>query len=189
MNIAQLIRAIAAGDRNSFDTLYRISQRPMLAYAIGLLAGDRGLAEDAVDEAFLNIWTDASGFGGTGSAQGWIRHIVRNKAIDIIRRQKGGRTEQWSDRFEQVAQDSPGPEDLAMQSSNSRWLNAKLQALSLEQREAVFLCYYEELSLSEIAEIMACPEGTVKTRLFHARKALRTQMSDLIQQMPPVNTL
>ena len=186
MNTAQLIRAIAAGNRQSFETLYRNSQRPMLAYAIGLLAGDRELAEDAVDEAFLSIWRDASGFSGAGSAEGWVRHIVRNKAIDLLRRQKSRRTDQWSDKIDQIADDMPGPEAMAVKSNDTVWLKTKLETLPIEQREAIFLCYFEEMTLAAIAQIAGCPEGTIKTRLFYARKALRTQIIDPTYQMSPI---
>lgn len=184
MNSAQLIQAIATGDRKSFETLYRSFQRPMLAYAIGLLAGDRELAEDAVDEAFLNIWDKAAGYSGTGSAEGWIRRIVRNKAVDLLRRQKSARTDQWSPTHDQIAEKTPSPEELVANSNDALWLKTKLASLPLDQREAIFLCYFEDLTVAAIAQIANCPEGTVKTRLFHARKALRGQMVDLLQQTP-----
>ena len=186
MNSAQLIQAIVTGDRKSFETLYRSFQRPMLAYAIGLLAGDRELAEDAVDEAFLNIWDNAAGYSGSGSAEGWIRRIVRNKAIDLLRRQKSGRTDQWSPTHDQIAEKSPSPEEMTAHSNDALWLQAKLATLPVDQREAVFLCYFEDLSVAAIATIANCPEGTVKTRLFHARKALRGQMVDLMPQTPAI---
>lgn len=173
MTTEALIRAISRGERSAFEQLYKTLQRPMLAYASGLLAGDRTAAEDAVDDAFLDVWKGAAGFTGTGSADGWIRRIVRNKAIDWLRRQKHHRHGEWSDACEQLADNTPDPEAVAMGADAAAWLRGSLAKLNVEQREALILCYFEERSLAEIAGIMACPENTVKTRLFHARARLR----------------
>jgi RNA polymerase sigma-70 factor, ECF subfamily len=176
MTIEVLLRAIAGGDKNSFETLYRQTQRPMLAYAATILAGDRQGAEDAVDEAFLEIWKKAANFAGHGSGQGWIRLIVRNKAIDWLRKQKADRTLDWSESLDQVEDHNPNAEAVLLANSEHAWLIGGLQQLSLEHREVVVLCYFEERSLSEIAQIMGCPENTVKTRLYHARLKLRAQL-------------
>lgn len=173
MTTQDLIRNIARGDKLSFEKLYRNMQRPMLGYAIGILAGDREAAEDAVDEAFVDIWKSAKRYSGTGSADGWVRRIVRNKAIDWLRRQKSERSIEWSDAFDQHADLGPNPEEMAIISSDSDWLRNRLGTLNVTQREALILCYFEERSLAEIATIMDCPENTVKTRLFHARNSLR----------------
>jgi|JI7StandDraft_1071085.scaffolds.fasta_scaffold23530_4 RNA polymerase sigma-70 factor, ECF subfamily len=173
MTTEALIRAISRGERSSFEQLYKNMQRPMLAYASGLLAGDRAAAEDAVDDAFLDIWKGAAGYTGSGSAEGWIRRIVRNKAIDWVRRQKHNRYGEWSDACEELADNAPNPETIAMGADAAAWLRRSLANLSVEQREALILCYFEDRSLAEIADIMECPENTVKTRLFHARAKLR----------------
>ena len=139
MDIASTIRAIARGDRAAFDRLYRAQQRPMLAYALHLLAGDREAAEDAVDEAFLDIWKQAARFADTGSAQGWVRRIVRNKAVDWLRRNGSARLAEWSEEHEARPDEAPGPEDLAIAANSADWLRTALGRLSVDQREAVVL--------------------------------------------------
>jgi RNA polymerase sigma-70 factor, ECF subfamily len=180
MDVASTIRAVARGDRAAFDRLYRAQQRPLLAYALGLLAGDREAAEDAVDEAFLDIWRQAAAFTGSGSAQGWIRRIVRNKAVDWLRRNGSARLAEWSDEHELRADECPGPEDLAIAANAADWLRLALARLNLDQREAVVLAYFEQRSVAEIAAIQSCPEGTVKTRLFHARLNLRSVLVESV---------
>lgn len=176
MDIATELHATAKGDRAAFSRLYQLLRRPMLAYATGLLAGDYQAAEDAVDEAFLDIWKSAGSYSGAGSAEGWVRRIVRNKAIDWLRKQRGERTSEFDlNRDDRIGTD-PNPEEQAITDNNARQLWQQLQRLSPQQREAVFLCYYEDRSLVEIAEITQCPENTVKTRLFHARKQLRNNL-------------
>jgi RNA polymerase sigma-70 factor (ECF subfamily) len=69
--------------------------------------------------------------------------------------------------------DGPSPFDTLAQASISAKLRQALSLLSVDQRDVVWLCYFEDKSLSDIADIMQCPENTVKTRLFHARRKLR----------------
>jgi RNA polymerase sigma-70 factor (ECF subfamily) len=172
---AALIGEIAAGSQAAFDALYTSLQPKMVRYAAGLLAADHETAADAVDEAFFDVWRSASSFQGQGSAEGWVRRIVRNKAIDLIRknRERLAASEKEAQAFEELPDETDTPERLAEKLSDIDELWRRLQRLSHEHREAVWLCYYEEKSLAEIAEIVGCPENTVKTRLFHARKLLR----------------
>lgn len=176
---AALIAEVAAGSQTAFAALYMSLQSKMVRYAAGLLAGDRETAADAVDEAFFDVWRSASRFQGQGSAEGWVRHIVRNKAIDLIRknRERLAVSDEEAQAFEDLPDEADTPDDRAEQISDSDELKRLLQRLSPEHREAVWLCYYEEKSLAEIAEIAGCPENTVKTRLFNARKLLREYMS------------
>lgn len=176
--IATQLGAIAKGDRAAFAAVYRDQSPIMTSYATALLAGDRPAAEDVVGDAFLDIWNKAGSYAGTGSAQGWIRRIVRNKAIDWLRKQKEVVADLAADDHNAIwSNDRPKtPHDLAEQSSEAEHLRSALPGLSIEQREAVWLCYYENKSLADIAILCACPENTVKTRLFHARKYLKAKM-------------
>jgi RNA polymerase sigma-70 factor, ECF subfamily len=169
------LKKCAQGDRAAFSRLFRSCRPGLLRYATGLLAGDYAAAEDAVDEAFIAIWQQAGRFDGRGHALGWMRRIVRNKAIDWVRKQReipqSGEME--LERLEQANSDEFSPLDLAIRSSAALTLRAALELLNLEQREAIWLCYFEERPLREIAETASCPENTIKTRLFHARKILK----------------
>ena len=88
MTIDSELGQIAVGDRAAFARLYRATRAEFVRYATGLLAGDHAAAEDAVDDAFVAIWTQSGHFDGHGSANGWIRRIVRNKAIDLLRKRR-----------------------------------------------------------------------------------------------------
>jgi RNA polymerase sigma-70 factor, ECF subfamily len=169
------LQQIARGDRAAFSRVYLATRLDFARYATGLLAGDRDAAEDAVDEAFIAIWQQADRYDGRGSAIGWMRRIVRNKAIDWLRKQRETTFADTSDGLNTDTQrdDAPTPFEAAAHKSTAKALRAALDRLSFDQREAVWLCYFEDRSLSEIAEIAGCPENTVKTRLFHARRILR----------------
>lgn len=178
---ARTLSEIARGDRLAFTRLYADAQPRLLRYASALLAGDTEAAADVVDEAFMSIWRDAGRYGGAGSADGWIRRIVRNKAIDWLRsrRERPLATETEQALAETLADAGDTPERAAERASDTRELRKALERLSPDHREVVWLCYFEDRSLAEIAVIAGCPENTVKTRLFHARKQLRRELDRL----------
>jgi len=168
------LHAIARGDRAVFSALFTEYLPRFVPYATGLLAGDKEAAEDVVHEAFMAIWQQAGHFTGKGSAEGWMRRIVRNKAVDWCRKQ---REVPMTDELQAQHYGQAGglnPLEAAVQSDAAQHLRDALSLLSVEHREAVWLCYFEERSVAEISEFARCPENTVKTRLFHARKILRT---------------
>jgi RNA polymerase sigma-70 factor, ECF subfamily len=175
MDIENQIRRIAQGDRHAFADLYRARMADLIRYAAALLAGDQAEAADAVDEAFLDVWRHAGRFTGEGSAEGWLRRIVRNKTIDAIRKRKSGTFsgEEAEERIASLPDTSNTPEENAQATSAQNELRAALDRLSPEHREVVWLCYFEDKSMQEIAKIVGCPENTVKTRLYHARLKLR----------------
>jgi len=178
MNIEWALQGIARGDEAAFSWLYASEQALLLRYATGMLAGDRAAAEDAVDEAFLAVWHQAGRYSGSGSARGWLRRIVRNKVVDYLRRTGNVplANEAQLSRFALVADEADGPDRTIEIKSAADELRRAMARLSPDHREVVWLCYFEELPLFEIALLVGCPENTVKTRLFHARKAMRAYL-------------
>jgi RNA polymerase sigma-70 factor, ECF subfamily len=179
MNIAELLEAIAAGDHAAFTQLYAGLQPKMLRYASGMLAGDSGLAADAVDDAFMALWQTAGSYMGAGNAEGWIRHIVRNKAIDQLRkiRERPVASDEAVAHAAAIPDDADTPAEAAEKSDAAGELRAALERLSPAHREVIWLCYFEDMPLAEIAAQIGCPENTVKTRLFHARRQLNTMVA------------
>ena len=182
MDTETMLFDIAHGNQKAFAMLYRAQQPIMIRYASGLLAGDLAAAEDAVDEAFTAIWAQAGRFNGSGNANGWIRRIVRNKAIDWLRKQRECNSidAELADFADQRADPAASPYDHAEQTSEANQLRRALTGLSFEHREAVWLCYFEDKSIDEIAQIADCPRSTVKTRLFYARKSLKAELLPLL---------
>lgn len=181
MLTADALGRIATGDRVAFSTLYIDRQPDLVRYAGALLCGDTEAALDVVDEAFLSVWREADRFSGLGSAEGWIRRIVRNKAVDWLRSQRERPIASDAEHAfaVRIADSADTPETAVGKSCAARELRAALDRLSAHHREVVWLCYFEERSLSDIAQIVGCPENTVKTRLFHARRLLRNELESL----------
>jgi RNA polymerase sigma-70 factor, ECF subfamily len=174
-----LISATAAGNTQAFSELYSRFHDKMVRYAKTILVGNTGEADDAYNAAFLDIWRSAGSFSGQGSAEGWIRRIVRNKSIDLLRgvKEKTMLNDKDVHATQLIVDVAPGPEDNAIASSQAKALHDALMQLTLDHREVVWLCYFEAKGVSDIAEIVGCPENTVKTRLYHARKHLHLILS------------
>jgi RNA polymerase sigma-70 factor (ECF subfamily) len=174
MNEQALLEAIAQDDPSAFAKLFECYQRDLTAYATAILGGDSHAGEDAVEDAFLDIWSKRHKAAQIDNLSGWIRRIVRNKAVDQLR--KTGRIElHGNDDFvsDEISA-APDPEACALLSDERQWLRSGLAQLNADQREAIAMCYYEELSLQEIAKLTNTTLGTVKTRLFYARRKLHS---------------
>ena len=174
-----LLAKIGAGDRQAYTQLYDDARPQLIGYAAAILGGDASAGEDAVNEAFADIWRLVGRFNPVGNATAWIRRIVRNKAVDMLRKPCGREIATEDGAFERLRDNAPDPEANAMLSDESRWLRRSLRELNPDQREAIVLCYFEGLSLDQIASQTGVPVGTVKTRLFHARRKMHGWLVDL----------
>jgi RNA polymerase sigma-70 factor (ECF subfamily) len=155
----ELISRTADGDRGAFDLLYRRYSRPVFGLALRRL-GDRGRAEDAVQETFASIWRAARSYRPErGPGAPWLYAVARNAITDR------GRA-----RSEPPAEvpDSPSPDAGPAERAESGWtawrVHRALEELSTNERSVIELAYWSGLSQSEIAEFLNIPLGTVKTR-------------------------
>ena len=128
--------------------------------------GDRGHAEDALQETFLRAWRSADRFDPTrGTARSWLYGIMRNLLID------GARARASRPATTAIGSDMAGGEDIDAL-LDSLTLSVALRALSVEHREVIVYGYLRGLRHVEIAELLGIPLGTVRSRLFYAREAL-----------------
>jgi RNA polymerase sigma-70 factor (ECF subfamily) len=169
----ELLVAIAAGDRNAFEEIHRRYYRAMLGIAINRL-GDRGKAEDAVQEAFISIWRAASTYRPErGPGAPWIFAVTRNAVISRWRK----RQEPAAEPFDHRSPD-PGPAELAEQSWRSFRVHRALETLPDHQRRLIELAYWGGLTQSEIAAELEIPLGTVKTRTRAALSELAVVLGE-----------
>ncbi|CAA9399602.1 MAG: RNA polymerase ECF-type sigma factor [uncultured Rubrobacteraceae bacterium] len=167
-----LVRRVAAGDERAMGGLY--DRYAGLVYGTGVsYLGDRGQAEDLVQDVFVSVWRYAGRFDPSRARfSTWIYRITRNRATDLIRRRKA--------RVRTVGMDlPPEPEDPDPSGSLSRGFDvaAALARLSPTHREVLVLSYFEGLSQREISTRTGTPLGTVKSRTTAAMRALREAMS------------
>jgi len=157
---AELLARVGEGDREAFETLYRRYVRPLFGLALRRL-GDRGQAEDAVQEAFAAIWRSASTYRPErGAAGGWLYTVARNAIVDRLRR-NGPNTDA---ELPELASAEPGPSQQAEDSYVSWRVHRALEELQPREREVIELAYWSGMSQSEVAQYLGLPLGTVKTR-------------------------
>lgn len=158
----QLVTRVAGENEDAFRTLYDRFADRVFRYALTLLR-DRHLAEEAAQETMIAVWKGAQRFEARSKVSTWIFGIARNKAFDLIRREKRG------DRTPDVSLVSPDPAPGLLR---QEVVAGAMSTLPEPQREVVFLTFYEGLSYGEIAGVLGIPEGTVKSRMFHAKRKL-----------------
>ncbi len=165
-----LIREIAKGNQLAMRTLFLRHQVRVYRFILRMVR-DRGMAEDVLSEAFLDVWRRADRFEGRSAASTWILSIARHKALTALRRQPIGALD-GGDALLDVADPARDPEAEMRKNENETILRRCLNALSAEHGEMIDLVYYQQKSINEIAEILGIPVNTVKTRMFYARKRL-----------------
>lgn len=170
-----LIDRFAENDLDALEQLYDRHHAAAFGLALRML-GDRGLAEDVLQDAMFSAWRRASTFRPErGSARTWLLGIVRNRAIDMLRSRSGAPCTVSLDLTLQT------PASIDIWQDVSRVLDADsiraiLNGLPNEQRTTIELAYFRGLTCVEIAERMQVPVGTVKGRLRLALKKLRTAL-------------
>jgi RNA polymerase sigma-70 factor, ECF subfamily len=157
---AELLALVGERDREAFEILYGRYVRPVFGLALRRL-GDRGHAEDAVQDAFAAIWRSASTYRPErGAAGGWVYTVARNAIVDRLRR-KGPASDA---ELPELASAEAGPAQRAEDSDVAFRVHRALEELQPREREVIELAYWSGLSQSEVAEYLHLPLGTVKTR-------------------------
>jgi RNA polymerase sigma-70 factor (ECF subfamily) len=169
----ELIERIGAGDRSAFELLYHRYARPIFALALRRL-GDRGRAEDAVQDAFASVWRSAATYrADRGAGAHWLYAVARNAIADRGR----ARGEHPAEPADEPSAE-PGPAERAEHGWTAWRVHRSIEELPERERAVVELAYWGGLSQSEIAERLGVPLGTVKTR---TRSAL-SRLADLLEE-------
>ena len=169
----ELIERIGDGDRSAFDQLYQRYSRPIFALALRRL-GDRGRAEDAVQEAFASVWRSAATYRRErGAGAHWLYAVARNAIVDRGRSQR----DYPAEPADEVSPD-PGPAETAEYDWTAWRVHRAVTELPERERIVIELAYWGGLSQSEIADRIGAPLGTVKTR---TRSAL-SRLADLLEE-------
>jgi RNA polymerase sigma-70 factor, ECF subfamily len=173
---AELIQRTSAGDRAAYEKLYQRYARSVFGLALRRL-GDRGRAEDAVQETFASIWRSAATYKPErGPGAPWLYGVARNAIVDRSR----ARAEPPAETPDEASAE-PSPEEHAEQSW-TRWrVHRALEALPEREREVVALAYWSDLSQSEVAKRLDIPLGTVKTRTRSALQHLAALLEEELE--------
>lgn len=170
---ARLIARIVEGDLRAFECLYR-SYHPRLTRFLGSFLRRPQLVEEAVNDTMMVVWKRPYSFNGTSKVSTWIFAIAYRTALKA-------RARQDEPVADDAAEDRPsgeiGPEQELGQRQVQQVLLQAMGQLSADHRAVVDLTYFHDAGYREIAEILDCPVGTVKTRMHHAKRHLKGMLA------------
>lgn len=163
-----LLGATAQGDKQAFSELYQATSKQLYAVSLKMLTRQE-LAEEALQEAYVRIWHNASEYRvGKGTVLTWMVSIVRYRALDILRYHKVRKEEDLSDN------DTLDPTQPAQMSGAEQILLEKcMQELDQQQRQAIHLAYFNGLSHHEVVKHLNTPLGTIKSWIRRGLSSLQ----------------
>lgn len=170
-----LVRRLRSGSVDAIGDAYDRHHEHVRGFA-RRLAGDPTVAEDLVHDVFVSLPQAILRFQGASSLRTFLISIAVNLARHHLR--AAARRRAAMERLEREPPEppAPDPERCVARARLARALLQALDALPLDQRVAFVLCEVEERSSTEVAEIVGAPEGTVRTRVYHAKRKLREEM-------------
>ena len=168
----RLVACVCAHELAAFEALYR-RYHPRLCRFLHRMLRPEHLVEEVLNDTLFVVWNQAERFNGTSKVSTWIFAIAYRKALKALARHDDPMPDAAED--DQPAADAAERPESRMSLAQARAaIDVALRGLSVDQRAAVELTYFHGFSYPEIAAIVDCPTDTVKTRMFHARKRLRT---------------
>jgi len=167
---AQLIDRIRMRDLQAFETLYE-DYRPRLGHFLSNIVNRPQTVEEVFNDTMLVVWEKLNDFAGQSKLSTWIFAIAYRKGIKARQRQD---LPVESDLDERPIWGEDDPERQLGNDRLRQVLMRALDTLSADHRTVIDLAYFHEMHYREIADVMDCPVDTVKTRMFHARRKLKT---------------
>jgi RNA polymerase sigma-70 factor (ECF subfamily) len=162
-----LLQSIAGGDKYAMRVLFQRHNVRVYRFVLRLVRNP-SLAEDIVSDVFLVVWKDAGRFKAEAQVTTWLLAIARHKAMSALRRRAEAQLDDHAAAG--IVDPRDDPETRLDKQDRSKIIQKCLTRLSPSHREIIDLVYYHGKLVREVAQIVGVPEGTVKTRMFHARR-------------------
>lgn len=169
----QLFMRARDGDVSAFEELYR-GYHPRLARFLSRMLRRPQMVEEVLNDTMMVVWQKSRSFEGASKLSTWIFGIAYRKALNA--RSRSDEPVEDLDWMERVSVD-PTPEEELAQARRRCLLWGAIGELSADHRTVLDLTYNHEMGYTEIASIMGCPVGTVKTRMMHARLHLKKRLA------------
>lgn len=167
----QLVKRVAASDRQALTELYTRYQRPLFNYLLQFTP-DYGLAEELLQDTLVAVWKSAASFEQRSSVLTWLFGIARRQAHNSLRRHSLQLVDESA--LEMLPAPDPEPEEFALATFAREELIEAFKQLTPVHREVLVLVLLQDLSYEETATVLCVPIGTVKSRLNHAKRLIRT---------------
>jgi RNA polymerase sigma-70 factor (ECF subfamily) len=165
----ELLKKIANGDEQAMKNFFELHSSTVYHYIIGR-CNDKAVAGDILNTVMMEVWNHSDRFEGRSKVSTWLIGIARFKLIDFYRSEK---RHQHNELDETIEDPISANEQMIEAAQHSKGVRSCIDRLGENQREIVQLTFYSELAYQEIAEIIECPVGTVKSRMHHAKEALK----------------
>lgn len=170
----QLMQAMAAGDRQAFEQLYRLTSPRLFAVALRMLRR-HAWAEEVLHDSYITAWDRATRYDPSlSSPMTWLTHIVRNRAIDWMRGADNQLLELDEEAENRLTDEFDQPLRLLQQDGEAKKLAECLGHLPSEQRQSLVLAYYQGLSHGEVSDHLQQPLGTIKSWIRRALEHLKS---------------
>jgi RNA polymerase sigma-70 factor (ECF subfamily) len=174
-----LMPLVHEGNARAFEVVF--DRHADAAFSLAYrMCGRRSMAQDIVQDAFLSLWRSGARYDRSrGSVRSWVLSVVRNRGIDMFRREtvRTGRDISAEGMVERM----PAPDDVVLEAErrqDARGVRSALHDLPAEQRQVIELAYFGGFSHLQIAEMLGLPAGTVKGRMRLGLSKLRVALSD-----------
>jgi len=172
--IAEALARIPAGDRAALQAVYRLTSAKLFGVALRIL-GERGEAEDVLQEVYVTVWRKAGEFeAGRASPMTWLIAITRNRAIDRLRAARRSRAMDPIDEAAEIADSAPRADDALEMSQENARLHDCLDGLAGDERAALRGAFFDGNTYEDLAQRARIPLGTMKSRIRRAMMKLKT---------------
>ncbi len=169
---AAWLEAIARGEEAAMRGFYDTYAPVVYAFALRRLE-QPAEAADLVHEVMLEVWQKADTYGGRSRVRTWLLGIAHHKILDRLRVVSRHRERETGTEPDSLPAEPEGVLEALAAAASARWVRYCLERLSVIHRQVMHLAFFQELSYPEIAAILDCPTGTVKTRMLHARRQMK----------------
>ena len=177
MNETEVVKKIQAGDMNAFEEIFEIYKNQAIRYAY-LITNNKFTSEDIVQETFVKCYLKIKDLKNVEQFKSWLFKILTRTAWDYMKKDKA--VLPVEDIFEKAKNENIDKSlHSYIRNEESKMLRAEIDNLELKQKSVIVLYYFNGFTIKEIAKIMGCFEGTVKSRLHSARKNLKVALMNV----------
>ena len=172
----ELVRRMKKGERAAFDRLYAQYYDKLYRTAC-MITGSRADGEDVTQETFIKMYLHCAELKKDEQFRYWLYRILNRTAWQLAKKQSREKPQEQILELADKSMTADSPDKIVLQDERDRAMIEAVRSLEQRQRTAVILYYYNGLGTKEIARVMECMEGTVKSRLFAARKNLKSLLT------------
>jgi RNA polymerase sigma-70 factor (ECF subfamily) len=172
----ELLNKITKGDETAFSEIFDRYKLPVFNFILRLINHPSD-AEDILQEVFLAVWQGSHRFLEKSTVKTWIFRIAYHKAITSLRKNQKPYRQHFNIENYHLMSNESAPEQKMIDQWQEKEIRAAINKLSANHRSVIELAFINNFSYQEIAQIMDCPEGTVKSRMSYALRYLKSSIS------------